>query len=333
MEKKKITWLCLIVVIIVVLIGIFVGYELHKKVIKSNDKSKESQELVEPNTNDLEKNLGIEFPANIKETIKSQDGKIIGYIICNIMEEQCEENTTYYYTISNKMKTKLYNEINYLGNKYVAAFYEDSKLDILSIETGYLVKSFNYYIDNIEQKIFNNNEYYIISTSPAFFAYTILDSEFNPIINEIETYLYLINKDNTITIIPSKEYFKYNSYCNQELPSKFYIYNLNGNKIYESKEYDYVISIGIDSNTSLANGKLLVQDNGNITIIDNRDNIIKALMKGNACNIADDPLHIINDDEYHFDIFTYNDGNLKSIKTYTYNLKSEKLELYYEENY
>lgn len=130
---------------------------------------------------------------------------------------------------------------------------------ILNIETGRLEKKINYY--GISEEKIGKYNYFIGYNSPFGSDETILDSSFNPIIKEYTRYAYEINSDETITILPY-----HSSEMKDTLTTTFAIYDFQGNKISESKEYTETIIVGKDF--------VILNDNGNINVVDKNEKII-----------------------------------------------------------
>ena len=331
-KKKNYVVLYIIVIGIIILIGIGIGYFLYinnrnEEPIDDTSKTEQKETTRKYKSTELEKSLGLEYPYIVEQTIKKQDGTIVGYAVCKVEEDLyeldhnhivCQNNTTYYYTIKNENKSKVYDYIKYLDDKYVVAtYYNDLEFqgcDLLDISTGKIEKKLNYI--GLEAKNYNSETYYVARKSEEEDDYAILNNEFKPIIKDIESYAYVLNNNNTITLIPNWEdkYLKYNTSCASYLPSKFFIYDLNGNKIYESKEYDHVVGIGINSNTGYGYGDLLVVNNGVVNIIDYKENIIKTLTKANICSVTDNQ-RIYGDYYFYLDdgMYKYDRNNDKLI--------------------
>lgn len=342
-KKKNNIVLYIAVVGIIVLIGIGISFYFYKtninekpidnstNVEEKDDAAEENSSAVEDKkyeSSEAEKSLGLEYPYVIKENIKTTDGNLVGYKTCKLKTELyekynnkvCENNTVIYYSILNKKKSLEYDDVEYVDDKYVVAIsYGDDHVDdvaysdLLDIETGNVVKKLDYF--SVSAKKINNKIYYVAAASPWDDDEVILDNNFNPIIKDIKSYAYVVNSDNTITIIPNfiDKFQKYNKVCDYNTPSKFLIYDLKGNKLYESKEYDHVVGIGKNSKNGYGYGDLLVVDNGNINIINYKENVIKTLIKGNICSVVDNQRIYVDDYSFYLDdgMYVYNRNNQK----------------------
>ena len=305
MKAKKSIGLYIIIVILCVLVIGLGGYIVYSKLL---DKKQESQDV--KNNMIEKKEFKVDYPYYITETVKKSNGNIAGYVVCELDTElhekynndMCTDHSTYYYSTSNGKINNIYDSIHYLNDSYLAASNFSNTdisvgVNILNIDTGEIIKKLNY-IDIITKTIGGKN-YYVAVNSRIDDDYIILNDNFNPIIKDIKSYAYVVNKDNTITLIPNwnDNYLKYNSACSEKLPSKFFIYDLSGNKIYESKEHDHVVGIGRKYSTDYGYGDLMVVDNGTINIIDYKENVIKTLIKANICSVTDNQRVY---SEYHF---------------------------------
>lgn len=333
-NQKKNTGLYIIIAILCVLVIVLGGYIVSSKLLDKKQDNQTNQNKTNDNTatnndkyfSDLEKTLDIKYPYSVSNTIKKSDGTVMGYVICKVSEEQyekyhdrlCESNTSFYYSIENKNKTKNYVGINYLDDNYIVAYYDNFNnnndligCDILNIKTGSLIKNLKYSF--LYSKKINNTTYYFATDADWDDAYDILDTGFNRIIKDFKSFALVVNEDNTITIIPN-ETSKTNQACGYKTPTKFYIYDFNNKKLYESKEYIHVVGLGKNDNTGFGYGDLLVVDNGYVKIIDYKENVIKTLTKGNICSVTD------NQRVYSEYYFYLNDGI-----QYRYDRNNDKL--------
>lgn len=261
MEKKNNKGLVITIVILSLLVVGLGGYIIYDKIdFKSTDNSKKEAD-----------ELDIEYPYIVSETIKKSDGTKMGYVLCEIDThsyqqyniETCMTNTYSYYSIQNGHDKTNYESVKYLNDDYMAAVVapdeEDWYVNILNIKTGKVEKKIDY-LGISEEKIGDNN-YYIANTGFGDDDRIILDSNFRPIIKDYEVYVYAINSDKTITILPY-----HSSEMKDTLTTTFAIYDFQGNKISESKEYTETIIVGKDF--------LILNDNGNINVVDKNEKII-----------------------------------------------------------
>ncbi len=331
-DGVKIVLLSILFVIIVALAGLGIGYYSYKSSDKKDNKVEEKIDDTkteetkttskEYQQSELEKSLNLGFPYVIKENIKKADGTVTGYVICKLDEEYYNNYDHVvcikykYHAISNNKETEEYDDISNLDDKYIVGSCENcnndsTKCDLFDIANGNYVKSFDYYTIRSEKM---NSNYY----SGVYYEdmRELLDKNFNSVIKEFRSYAYVFNKDNTITILPYSE--KVSKKCNTTLPMKFYIYDLNGNKLYESKEYDHIIGIGKDEKTGYGIGDLLVENNGSISIMDYKENIAKTLVP----DLKNDAICTVTDEQrvYSSYYFYLDDG------MYTYNRDTDTLE-------
>lgn len=188
--------------------------------------------------------------------------------------------------------------VNSLDNKIVGSIREE-KTDILDINNGNLVKSYKYFPTIYNYKVVNTNYYF---DNP--FKYNnnkIYDSNLNEIL-KLEDYDSIINSDQSITVLNSND------------RTKFYIYDLNGNKVRESKTYKEVIKIVKDY--------ILVLTNENkINLIDYKENLLNTYLElntetinNNLCgyDLKKENIVIVlslksnkKDKEYYYNVKTY----------------------------
>ena len=311
MEKKNNKGLIIAIVVLSVLVVGLGGYIIYDKInFKSADDAKKEKD-----------ELDIVYPYIVSETIKKSDGTKMGYVLCEIdthfyqqyNSENCMTNTYSYYSIQNGHDKTNYDSVKYLNDDYLAAVVAPDEGDwytnILNIETGKVEKKINYY--GISEEKIGDNNYYIANTGLMDDDRIILDSDFRPIIKDYSNYVYAINSDETITILPhlgdEKSDFKF-----------FIIYDFQGNKIFESKKYTDTLVVGKDL--------VIVNDNGNMNVVDKNGNI-KTTMLTLEDNWEATPLSRICDDEKCSIIFSYKGDSNNEEHWITYYSKTNKYEI------
>ena len=254
----------------------------------------------------------------VKDTIKKQNGITTGYVACKIYEdlyekyknEVCKNNATIYHTISNNIDSQTFDEIYYLNDDYVVAISEENYkryTNILNIDTGKVEKKLDY-VNGVRIKKIENKNYYIADNSMGDSVFAFLNDNFEPLIKDYKNYAYDINSDNTLIIIPYQKNENGNTY-----PTKFVIYDFNGKKIFESKSYSEVIEVGKDF--------VIVNDNGNINVLDKNENVLKTIISLNGIwhssqtdggrNCSEEgrcePIHLVkNDNSENNHLIVYN---------------------------
>ena len=145
--------------------------------------------------------------------------------------------------------------LNYLSDSYVLHMKEVLDLDgNVQYETNY---GKGYKI------AYNKNlDVYYKGGTICYVVEDILDNNFKPLITDFDSYEAAFTSNNNITVNPGD--------------NKYYIYDKNGNKISESKQYDKVYDVAFDLVAVLENNKLYIIDvvnNETSEIVTMTDNI------------------------------------------------------------